>query len=444
MQKVKFDLANLQWQLELLVDLDPPIIGLALQDLGTSLTAADPEQQAAGILIHFIKAGFAGLGAFLRAVECGFEEEGPVPTVVSEIFRSWTALASHNDAELLESADTGNIVAIFPEDNTVEIIGSKRRDGFMRLFDPFDLYQFGQNGITNPDGDFHHKRVTTALVRSGPYRKYTFEQSALEKLSELRSTTPNFNLVTDCLIDAVYLAMISARPIRITPFLLLGESGVGKSHYTAELSKCLGVPTTRVAVDNLQVGAGLAGSSFIYVNSQPGAVFKVLSQQNHISPLVILDELDKAEVSYYGDPLNPLHNLLEPISAREFRDESIPMSIDASHVIWIATANSLARIPPTIISRFEVFEIPIQSQETKEAILRVICEEFKKEYPDIEFSKEVISALIDRTPREQRQLLQRALSRTVRLREEIVCLDHLKQVVPNIRSQPPKSGFGYL
>ena len=71
----------------------------------------------------------------------------------------------------------------------------------------------------------------------------------------------------------------------------------------------------------------------------------MLSEQNHISPLVILDELDKAEVSYRGDPLNPLHNLLEPVSAREFRDESISMPIDASHVIWIATANYLGKIP---------------------------------------------------------------------------------------------------
>ena len=199
-----------------------------------------------------------------------------------------------------------------------------------------------------------------------------------------------------------------------------------------------------MAIDNLQVGAGLAGSSHIYANSEPGVVFRVLSEQNHISPLVILDELDKAEVSYRGDPLNPLHNLLEPVSAREFRDESISMPIDASHVIWIATANYLRQIPQTITSRFEVFEIPAQSQETKEAILRVLCAEFKKEYPDIEFSQEVIRALLDKTPREQRQLLQRALSRTVWLGEAIVSLDHLVQAAPNIRPRPSIRTLGYL
>jgi len=120
-----------------------------------------------------------------------------------------------------------------------------------------------------------------------------------------------------------------------------------------------------VAADNLQVGAGLAGSYYIYVNTEPGVVFKVLSEQNHISPLVILDELDKAEVSYYGDPLSPLHNLLEPVSAREFKDARVSMPFDSSHVIWLATANYLGKITPTMRSRFEVFEIPLQSPENE-------------------------------------------------------------------------------
>ncbi|TAN23353.1 MAG: AAA family ATPase, partial [Actinomycetota bacterium] len=252
---------------------------------------------------------------------------------------------------------------------------------------------------------------------------------------ELRSTAPNFTVVTECVIDAVCLAVECAKPIRITPILLVGEPGVGKSHYTAELSKCLGVPITRVDVDNLQVGAGLSGSSYIYANSEAGVVFKVLSEQGHISPLVILDELDKAEISYHGDPLGPLHNLLEPVSARGFKDASVALPIDASHVIWIATANYLRRIPATIKSRFEIFEIPPQSRATKEAIVRGLCEEFKKEYLDIEFSEKVVSALIDKTPREQRQLLQRALARAVRLGEAIVCLDHLEQVAPDDRKR---------
>ncbi|MCL4552732.1 MAG: hypothetical protein M1305_04170, partial [Candidatus Marsarchaeota archaeon] len=203
MQQTKLDLANLQWQLELLVELDPPIIGLALQDLGTFLSATDPPEQAADILIHFIRAGFTGLGTFLKTVELGFKENGPLPTVVGEILRSWNALTSLSDAELVKAADTSNIIALSPEDKMVEITGSQGREGLARLFNPFDLYQFGQMGATNPESDFYHKRVATELARSGPYKKYTFELDALEKLCELPSIAPNFTVVTECVIDAV-------------------------------------------------------------------------------------------------------------------------------------------------------------------------------------------------------------------------------------------------
>ncbi len=449
MQQGTPKLTNLQWQLEVLIDIDPPIIGLALQDLGTLLAVAEPEEQAAAILAHFILKDFAGIRPFLKTVESNFIKIEPVSAVLSEFFDCWEALASVCDAELCDLASTQKVVALFPDDPNMDIegISSRKKEGLARLFEPFDLYQFGQRGNSGLSGRLHHQGVIEALAESGPYRKYTFRQSALEKLNELRSTLPNFSEVTECVIDAVSLAMKFNTPIQITPILLAGEPGIGKSRYTAELVKCLGVPLARVAIDNLQLGAGLAGSSHIYSNSDSdsGEVFKVLSEQSHISPLVILDEIDKAQASHRdGDPLSPLHNLLEPVSAREFRDASVPIPIDASHVIWIATANYLERIPSAIKSRFEVFEIAEQNEETKKLILGNICKELHKEYPGIEFSEEVIGALVDKTPREQRQLLQRALSRTVRLGKTKVTLEHLEKVTTNIRTPEPKRWLGYL
>lgn len=55
------------------------------------------------------------------------------------------------------------------------------------------------------------------------------------------------------------------------------------------------------------------------------------------------------------------------------------------------------------------------------------------EYAGIEFSEEVLGILVDKTPREQHQLLQRALARTVRLDETVVALEHLIAVFPGIK-----------
>nr|WP_276978220.1 AAA family ATPase [Ferrimicrobium acidiphilum] len=434
MQKVTFDLANLLWQLELLIKLDPSITDSIFENEWDFPVATDPNGQTVEILEHFIKTDFDGFRAFLRAVESGFKKNGSTPGVVGEIFKSWGVLVSQSSSGPYRILGVQKTKDLIHEGKNAKGINSQRREGFMRLLDPHSLIGFEQRGIANPDRDLCHKTTIANLVKTGPYRKYTFEQDVLEKLSELRSTVPNFTNVTDRVIDAVNLAMRYHKPIQITPILLAGEPGIGKSHYTAELSKCLGVPLARVAIDNLQVGAALAGSSYIYSNSESGEVFKVLSEQCHISPLVVLDEIDKAQASSHeGDPLSPLHNLLEPVSAREFRDASVPIPIDASHVIWVATANYLERIPSAIKSRFEIFEAGEQSEETKKLILRSICKELQMEYAGIEFSEEVLGILVDKTPREQHQLLQRALARTVRLDETVVALEHLIAVFPGIK-----------
>ena len=56
----------------------------------------------------------------------------------------------------------------------------------------------------------------------------------------------------------------------------------------------------------------------------------------------------------------------------------------------------------------------------------------------------MLEALVEMTPREQRQLLQRALSRAVRLEEKLVRLSHLGQVAPRLKKEPQKRAIGYL
>ncbi len=448
MQQWTIDLTNLQWQLEVLLAIYPPDVGLAFEDPGVALLAAEPEVQAADIVAQFISRNFVGLGSFLKAVKENFtDEESLPPAVLDEIFESWEAIATLCDDELCDLAIAQGVVAIFPEDppRNFRGISSRKKEGLERLFDPFCLYKFGQRD--NPGGldGSHHRKAVKKLTTTGPYKKFTFKQDTLEMLNKLLSTAPNFSEVTQCVTDAIKLAMKYKKPIQLTPVLLVGDSGIGKSHYTTELSKCLGVPIARLAMDNLQTGAGLAGSSYIYANSNSGEVFKVLTDHSHFSPLVVLDEVDKVSASHRdADPLSPLHNLLEPISAREFRDASIPLPIDASHVIWIATANYLEKIPSTIQSRFEVFQIASQNPANQRRIVENLCRDLEREYPGIEFTKEVIEALSNKTPREQRQLLQRILARTVSLEGTKVTLEHLGQVTTYIKSQPIKTQPGYL
>ena len=198
-------------------------------------------------------------------------------------------------------------------------------------------------------------------------------------------------------------------------------------------------------MDNFQTGSLLAGSAYIWSNTQVGEVIRGLVEGNHVSPMIILDEIDKANDTYrhHGtDSLSALHNLLEPGSAIHFQDASFPLPIDASNIIWIATANDVTKIPETLVSRMDVFEIKEPTSEQYRGILDEICRELIEEYPGISFDSKILKALSDKTPREQRQLLQFAIARAARTGERKITLEHLGKVT-SIHRARPTMGLGY-
>lgn len=316
------------------------------------------------------------------------------------------------------------------------------RDDEVRLFDPIEAHKVSISVAgTEP--------IAERLAVNGPRKRFGFDDGTLQRLEELKEKTPNFTNVIDCVMDAVNLAIRYNRPIRVTPILVVGEPGIGKSYFAGQLSQRLGVPQTRISVDNLQIGSDLAGSSYVYSKSSPGAVFRVLTEESHISPIVILDELDKACLNWgYGDPLGPLHNLLEPVSAKIYKDASFPIEIDASHVIWIAAANNLAPILNTLRSRFDVYKVSSPGTHQFDAILREIRQELEREYPGVSINNDVAKVLSGKTPREQRQLLQLAVGRAVRLYDDCVNEWHLKQVMGHAEARPRlglvRESKGYL
>jgi len=151
-------------------------------------------------------------------------------------------------------------------------------------------------------------------------------------------------------------------PVRLPPLLLYGPPGVGKTHFCESLAKVLGVPVRRHPMDQAETSSALLGSDSTWSNSRYGLVFDLLGLGDYANPLVILDELDKAQVlgktsGGFSSPTGVLHSLLEPVSAAQVRDISLDLELDASQIAWIATANYPWWVPATLRSRFREFLI---------------------------------------------------------------------------------------
>jgi ATP-dependent Lon protease len=175
------------------------------------------------------------------------------------------------------------------------------------------------------------------------------------------------------------VAEFSRTPLRIPPLLLAGPPGVGKTHFALRLSEILGVPKFVYPLESAETVAALCGSDRHWANSEPGELYKLIVQGEYANPVVVLDEIDKANPGSSYRPTSALHAVLEPITASKLRDKSIQLEFDASFVVYIATANRLSPIETSLVSRFELFHIELPGPRGAVSIARSIGHQAIKE-----------------------------------------------------------------
>lgn len=241
--------------------------------------------------------------------------------------------------------------------------------------------------------------------------RYLIRPSGTDQLDGLYERCPNFAEVIDDLKKYVALAVSGNEPMSFTPILLLGEPGVGKTHFAKALAQALGTGHEFVSMSSLTAGWILSGASSQWNNAKPGKVAQSLVHGDFANPVVVLDEVDKAGGDSRYDPLGALYGLLERETARHFKDEFVEVDMDASHLLWVATANDERSLPEPILSRMNVYEVPRPDREAARTIAKHLYADILGEHdwgfpPEME--EAVLAPLAALPPREQRRALMAA------------------------------------
>ena len=240
-------------------------------------------------------------------------------------------------------------------------------------------------------------------------------------------------------VDLALASAMSPADFRMTPLLLLGDPGIGKTYLAMQLAQALGVNMEKISAGGTQGGFQLTGSHCSWAGARPGALFTLLAEGQFATPVVVIDEVDKIRDSQ--DPVLPvLLDLFEPQTARCFKDEFFEMQFDASRIIFVLTANSLEGVPAPLLSRLEVFEIarpePTQRMriiQNEAAMLR------RKTGLNIRMDKAGCEALADRQDidlRKTTRLVSEAFARALQAGELVA-----KLLVPKIEGWL-QMGFG--
>ena len=263
---------------------------------------------------------------------------------------------------------------------------------------------------TGPQRDFDHLRsMYERMLERGPER-FQVKPQGVPDMADLYDRLPNFTEALDDVRRHVALAQDSRDGLEVTPMLLLGPPGIGKTHFARQLAELLGTGMNLLPISSMTAGWLLSGSSSQWKGARPGKVFEALVEGEYANPVIVVDEIDKASSDAQYDPLGALYSLLEHDTAQSFTDEFAEVAIDASQVIWITTANDSRGIPDPILNRMNVFEVQAPTVDQARSIARMLYTGIRTAHDwgrliDPEPQGDVLDCLSHMPPREMRRAL---------------------------------------
>jgi ATP-dependent Lon protease len=259
-----------------------------------------------------------------------------------------------------------------------------------------------------PHKEHENLRATyERMLEKGPER-FQVKPSGVPAMDALYDDLPNFHTVLDDVKRQLALCADSRDALEIMPMLLLGPPGVGKTHFAREMAQLLGTGMGFLSMSSLTAGWVLSGASSQWKGARPGKVFETLVDGQYANPVMVVDEIDKTGGEHAYDPLGALYSLLEHDTAGAFTDEFAEVPIDASQVIWVATANESRAIPDPILNRMNVFEVQMPDATASRKIAAKLYSSIRATHDwgsrfAPEPGSDVLDAMSELAPREMRR-----------------------------------------
>ena len=284
-----------------------------------------------------------------------------------------------------------------------------------------ELQKLERTHQMSPDFSIQHNYLD--LLVELPWNEYTEDNLDLKKVQQILNED-HFGLekIKERIVQ--YLAVLKLKGDMKSPILcFVGPPGVGKTSLGKSIARAMNRQYIRMSLGGMRDESEIRGHRKTYIGAMPGRIIQSIRKAKSANPVFVLDEIDKLlGMNVQGDPSAAMLEVLDPEQNTTFYDNYLETTFDLSHILFIATANTLNNVHPALIDRMEVIELSSYLIEEKvniakrHLIPRQVTEHGLKT-ENITFSDDIIQSMISDYTREAGvRVLEKQIAKMIRHR----------------------------